>query len=174
VARPLFLPDRHAWQAQRITSGIDQFLDECGLGACVRLARTMLARQPQLEFAVAPCLLRVPAEMIAEQPLVAGRAGGVGHHLQVMGGGAVTVARWKKQSVRHARVDQLVAKPGEDGSGGKPVLQALHAGHHVDDRLGGKPRHRRAADVLQPQEPGPTAVRISLLAEANCSGQAAS
>jgi hypothetical protein len=129
-------------------------LDKCGLGACVRLAGTKVARQPQLELAVAPRLLRVPAEMIAEQPLVAGRPGGLGHHVQVMGAGAVTVAALEEQSVRHARVDQLVAEAVEDGSGGKPVLQALDAGHHVDDRLGGKPRHRRAADVLQPQEPG--------------------
>src|SRR5215213_8586551 len=92
VARSLLLPDRQAWQAQRITSGVDQFLDECGLGAGVRLAGTKVARQPQLELAVAPRLLRVPAEMIAEQPLVAGRPGGLGHHVQVVGGGVVTVA----------------------------------------------------------------------------------
>jgi hypothetical protein len=98
--RSLLLPDRHAWQAQRITSGVDQSLDECGLGAGVRLAETKVARQPQLELAVAPRLLRVPAEMIAEQPLVAGRPGGLGHHVQVMGGGAVTVAALEEQSVR--------------------------------------------------------------------------
>src|SRR4029453_16111720 len=33
-----------------------------------------------------------------------------------------------------------------------PTARAAHAGHHVDDRLGGKPGHRRAADVFQPHD----------------------
>jgi hypothetical protein len=37
----------------------------------------------------------VPAEMIAEQPLVAGRPGGLGHHVQVMGGVPLRSRRWK-------------------------------------------------------------------------------